>query len=71
MRTDEDGNTCPATLGEYRRLCAAIGGEDCEAVKLLDTKIKEHNDRGVDGMNAEVIVPDSQMRLLLMPLLAQ
>lgn len=26
MRTDEGGNPCPATLGEYRDLCAAIGG---------------------------------------------
>src|SRR4051812_16438027 len=63
MRTDENGQPCPATLGEYRDLCAAIGGEDCPAVQLLD----EHISR--QGRDAEAIQPDSQMRALLMPLL--
>lgn len=66
MRRDENGAICPATLGEYRQLCASLGGEDCEAVKLLDKKIREHNERGSDGVNAEVIVPDSQMRWLFL-----
>ena len=39
MRKDETGQDCPETLGEYRRLCAAIGGVDCEAVKLLDLSL--------------------------------
>lgn len=66
MRTSENGALCPATLGEYRQLYASIGGENCEAVKLLDKKIKEHNERGLDGVNAEVIMPDSQMRWLFL-----
>ena len=63
MRTDENGNQCPATLGEYRNLCASIGGENCKAVGFLDKKIK------VDGRGAEVIAADSQMRMLLIPML--
>lgn len=63
MRLDEDGNQCPGTLGEYRDLCAAIGGQDNEAVALLDKKIEE----SPNGRNEEVIAPDSQMRMLLMP----
>lgn len=39
MRKDEYGNDCPSTLGEYRDLCAALGG-DCDAVRLLDQKIE-------------------------------
>jgi hypothetical protein len=61
MREDEEGNEVPGTLFEYRKLCAAIGGPDCRAVKFLDEKIREHGDD-------EVIAPDSQMRMLLMPL---
>lgn len=64
MRKDESGNECPATLFEYRKLCAAIGGEECRAVKLLDDKIRENG-----GEDDEVIADDSQMRFLLMPLL--
>jgi len=65
MRKDEEGNPCPATLGEYRRMCAALGGEECQAVQLLDDKIRE------SGPDDEVIAPDSQMRMLLMPLLVK
>ena len=36
MRRDENGGECPATLGEYRDMCAAIGGPKCRAVKFLD-----------------------------------
>lgn len=63
MRTDEAGQPCPATLGEYRDLCAAIGGPKCKAVKFLDERIAK------DGRDEEVIAADSQMRLLLMPML--
>jgi hypothetical protein len=63
MRLDESGQSCPATLGEYRRMCVAIGGKECKAVKLLDEKIAESNE------DDKVIVADSQMRMLLMPLL--
>lgn len=65
MRRDEDGNECPATLGEYRRICAALMGEDNAAVEFLDAKIAE------DGENEVVIAPDSQMRMLLMPMMLQ
>lgn len=63
MRTDETGNECPETLGEYRDLCAAIGGETNKAVVFLDKKIAESN------RDEKVIVPDSQMRMLLMPMM--
>jgi hypothetical protein len=65
MRKDEEGNECPATLGEYRDLCAAIGGKQCRAVKFLDERIER------EGRDTEVIQPDSQMRMLLMPMLVQ
>jgi hypothetical protein len=63
MRTDEAGNPCPSTLGEYRDMCAAIGGEFCEAVRFLDKRIAEQ------GREEEVIAPDLQMRMLLLPML--
>jgi hypothetical protein len=65
MRQDEAGNSCPGTLGEYRDLCAAIGGEQCRAVKFLDEKIAQQ------GRDMEVIADDSQMRFLLMPMLVE
>ena len=65
MRTDEEGNQCPATLGEYRDLCASIGGEKSPAVAFLDKKIAE------TSRDEEVIATDSQMRVVLMPMLLQ
>lgn len=65
MRKDENGKECPATLGEYRDLMAALGGEKCRAVKYLDAHIALPG----NGRDAEVIVHDSQMRVLLVPLL--
>jgi len=65
MRTDENGNACPATLGEYRDYCAAIGGKNCKAVKFLEERIAR------DGRDEPVIVEDSQMRFVLMPMLLQ
>lgn len=67
MRTDEAGNVCPATLGEYRDLCAAIGSDTCPAVVLLDQKIAESS----LGREDKVIVSDAQMRALLMPMLIE
>lgn len=64
MRTDESGQPCPGTLFEYRDLCKAIGGPSCPAVKFLEKKIAENG-----GEDDEVIQADSQMRLLLMPML--
>jgi len=66
MRKDEEDNEVPSTLFEYRDLCKAIGGPDCAAVKFLEKKITENG-----GNDDEVIVPDSQMRMLLMPMLVQ
>jgi len=66
MRTDdESGLPCPETLGEYRDMCKAIGGSECRAVLFLDKKIAEHE----NGRDEKVIAPDSQMRMLLMPML--
>lgn len=64
MRTDDDGNPCPATLGEYRDFCAALR-EDCEAVRFLDKKIAEHK----NGRDELVLAPDSQMRSILFPMI--
>ncbi len=64
MRTDESGGSCPGTLFEYRDMCRALGGPKCAAVKLLEQKIAENG-----GVDSEVIQADSQMRMLLMPLL--
>jgi len=69
MRTDETGKECPETLGEYRDLCAAIGGEDCEAVAFLDKKIGDPINK--KGRDSKVIVSDYQMRTLLMSRLAK
>lgn len=66
MRYDEQsGEIVPATLGEYRKLCATLGGEGCRAVKMLDEKIAD----SPNGEDEEVIASDSQMRQLLMPML--
>jgi hypothetical protein len=64
MRKDESGNECPGTLFEYRDMCKAIGGPNCKAVKFLEDKIAAHG-----GKDDKVIMPDSQMRMLLMPML--
>lgn len=63
QRLDENGQPCPSTLGGYRDLCAAFGGEECRAVKFLDSRI------ATQGRDTEVIQPDSQMRILLMPMM--
>lgn len=63
MRTDENGNECPSTLGEYREAVVALVGENNVAVAFLDRKIAEQ------GPNMEVLAPDSQMRYLLFPLM--
>lgn len=67
MRTDENGVPCPGTLGEYLKLCKAAGLPNNKAVEFLNKKIES----STNGENEEVIAPDSQMRMLLMPLLIQ
>jgi hypothetical protein len=65
MRQDENGNPCPETLNEYLSLCVALGGKNCKAVHFLNAKIAD------SGPDEKVIAPDSQMRMLLMPMLVQ
>jgi len=65
MRLDEDGDEAPETLGEYRDLCEALGGPDCQAVRFLNEKITQNP----GGEDEKVIAPDSQMRALLIPLM--
>ena len=62
MRLDELGNSCPATLGEYRDACVELGGDQCEAVKLLDVKIASQ------GEDEPVAVSDLEMRPLQYPM---
>jgi hypothetical protein len=63
------GETVPETLGEYRDICKAIGGEKCRAVKYLDEKIAASEKAGDGGRDEKVIADDSQVRMLLMPML--
>ena len=66
MRKDEEGNECPATLGEYLDLCTAFMPNSA-AVELLENKIAE----SPNGRDEVVIAADSQMRYLLMHMLVQ
>lgn len=68
MRKDEQGNECPATLGEYLDICLRVMGPDNAdnaAVAFLNTKIAE----SAGGRDELVLADDSQMRALLMPML--
>jgi hypothetical protein len=49
----------PSTLGTYRRIAAALTGEDSPATQMLDAKIKEQ------GESMEVVTDESQMLLLI------
>lgn len=51
-----------ATLGNYRKITAAIFGEDDPTVKFLDKKIAE----SPNGEDEEVIAAESQVIALLM-----
>jgi len=59
MRTDEEGNQCPSTLGEYHDLCVVLFGKDSRATQFLAEKIM------AQGRNEAVLAADSQMRYLL------
>lgn len=48
-----------STLGTYRRIAAALTGEDSPATKMLDAKIKEQ------GESMEVVTDESQMLMLI------
>jgi len=69
MRTDETGQPCPETLGEYRDMCAAIGGEDCAAVAMLDEKIADPINK--KGRDENVVIDDYHMRTILLPLITK
>ncbi len=56
MSTGDD-----ATLGNYRKMAAAIFGEGSKPVKFLDEKIAD----SPNGANAEVIADERQMVYLL------
>jgi hypothetical protein len=65
MRTDETGRPCPATLGEYRDLVFAfVRDANNPAVRYLDGLI------AIQGRDERVLAPDSQMRHVLFPLMA-
>ena len=66
MRTDECGNQVPSTLGEYLDLVRAIA-PDSRAVEFLEEKVAA----SPAGRNDEVLAPDSQMRILLYPMMVQ
>jgi hypothetical protein len=57
----------PETLGEYRDLCAVLGGEDCAAVAFIDRKISE----SPNGRSERVLTDSSQMLVVLGPMLLQ
>lgn len=65
MRKDEEGNECPATLGEYLDLAEAIGIPDNTAAAFLRRKIENSS----NGRDEIVVAPDSQMRALLVPMM--
>ena len=68
MRTDEHGQQCPATLGEYRDLVFALVRDvENPAVKFLDGKIQAEP----EGRDTHVIVDDLQMRYVLFELMRQ
>lgn len=50
-----------STLGNYRKMAAALFGEDSKAVSFLDEKIAEDS----SGENGEVIADEGQMIYLL------
>lgn len=50
-----------STLGSYRKMAAAVFGEDSKAVKFLDKKIAE----SPNGEDEEVIVEESQAVAML------
>jgi len=66
LRKDEDGNDCPSTLGEYLAICE-LGVPDNKAVEFIQQKIN----KSPNGENEEVLATDSQMRMLLLPMMIE
>jgi hypothetical protein len=67
MRKNEAGEDCPSTLGEYLTLCESICGSygvpNNRALQFLRDKIAEQ------GADQPVVASDSQMRMILMPMM--
>lgn len=63
MNTDEQGEQCLETLGDYRDWCASIGGEDCEAVIRFDEAIAQY------GRDYVKVPPGFPIQSLLLSLL--
>jgi hypothetical protein len=59
MKKLSDGKD--STLGNYKALAISLFGQESEAVKLLDDKIKD----SPEGENEEVLADESQMFFLL------
>jgi hypothetical protein len=57
--------TWTSTLGQYRYICAAAGGEECRAVKYLDRRIAE----SPQGKDQEVPASNYQIRMLALLML--
>ena len=55
----------PATLGTYRKIALALGGEDSPAVKFFDKKIAA----SPNGENEEVIAHETQVLYLIVQML--
>lgn len=61
MRTDENNNPCPETLGEYYDFCEAFFGASNKSCLFLLEKIKE----SPIGRDEKVLASDSQVREVL------
>lgn len=59
LSTDAD-----STLGEYRKLSAAVFGENSKATQFIDAKIAESR----NGEKEEVLTDETQMLNMLMRL---
>lgn len=62
MRSDENGDPCPSTLGEYRDLVARICGVQSPATLFFDAKIAKQ------GRDERVLADDVQVRALIFTL---
>lgn len=62
MRKDENGNPCPATLGEYRDLVEVLAPES-KAIQYLDKEIAGYP----NGRDELVVLSDREMRAIIMP----
>jgi hypothetical protein len=57
----------PSTLGGYRAIAAALGGDPNKATEFLDKKAAE----SPNGLNEVVVAAESQMLLLIVSLITK